>query len=116
MRVTRTNSGPDSKGVVRFGRWEIEGEAYLFVVLGAIGAVLVFALASSFSLFVRLIFALLPLVLSVVWVKSFVIGKAPHYLGDRFECLLVGPHFGLKPRNWTRLRPPREQLRPEDFP
>jgi len=112
MRSTRTNSGPDSKGVVRFGRWELEGEAYLFVVAGGILGVLAFAVASSLSLVCRIGLALAPLLLAILWVKTFILGKAPHHLGDRIERCFVGTGFNLDPKYWARLRPPREGRKP----
>ncbi len=107
MRITRTNSGADSKGVVRLGRWEIEGEAYLYVVVGGVLAVLVFAMAVSLPLLGRIALALVPVLLSVAWVKCFFVGRPPHYLGDFMERLVAGRHFNLRPQAWARLSPPR---------
>jgi len=49
MRETDTNSGADSKGVVRFGRWELEGEAYLYIVVGAVLTVLAFLMTMGWG-------------------------------------------------------------------
>jgi hypothetical protein len=108
MRLTRTNSGADSKGVVRFGRWEIEGEAYLYVVVGGVLAVLVFAMAASLPLLGRIAVASIPVMLSVAWVKCFFVGRPPHYLADFAEKLIAGRHFNLRPQSWSRLPPPRD--------
>lgn len=94
-RTTRTHSGPDSKGVVRFGRWELEGEAYLFVVAGAVIAILVFILAAALAFPTRVGVTALPLIVSTAWVKVFIVGRPPHYVGDFFEGLIVGRHFDL---------------------
>ena len=95
MRCTRTHSGPDSKGVVRFGRWELEGEAYLFIVGGATLAVLVFILAVALPFPARAAVTSLPLLAAAGWVKFFLVGRPPHFAGDFFEGLLVGRHFDL---------------------
>lgn len=107
MRVTLTNSGPDSKGVVRFGNWELEGEAYLFAVGGAVGTVFVFILSAAMSTFPRVLVSALPLGGAVGWIKFFLVGRPPHFTGDFFEGLLVGKHFRLKPMEWTKAVHPR---------
>lgn len=107
MRVTATNSGPDSKGVVRFGRWELEGEAYLFAVGGAIATLLVFMLAATLGWFARLLASALPLGVAVGWIRFFLVGRPPHFAGDFFEGMCVGKHFGMRPQEWTRSAHPR---------
>lgn len=107
MRLTPTNSGPDSKGIVRFGNWELEGEAYLYVVVGAIGTILVFILTATLGHAARAVVSLLPLVAAVGWVKFFLVGRPPHFTGDFFEGLLVGKHFGLRPQEWAKTAHPR---------
>lgn len=107
MRITSTNSGPDSRGVVRFGQWELEGEAYLYVVVGAIGTVLVFVLSARFSYPARFTGAALPLGAAVAWVRFFLAGRPPHFTGDFFEGLLVGKHFNLQPQEWSKTAHPR---------
>jgi hypothetical protein len=107
MRITRTNSGVDSKGVVRFGRWEIDGEAYLFVVAGAVGTVLCFLLGHALSFGLRCLFSSLPLLAAIAWIRFFVVGRPPHFLGDWIEGWLVGPDFNLRPQAWASRRHPR---------
>lgn len=107
MRVTPTNSGPDSKGVVRFGNWELEGEAYLFAVGGAIGTILVFILAAQLGWLSRVLVSLLPLGAAVGWIKFFLVGRPPHFTGDFIEGLWVGKHFNLKPQEWAKAAHPR---------
>jgi len=107
VRVTSTNSGPDSKGVVRFGNWELEGEAYLYVVVGAIGTIFVFILAASLGYVARILVSLLPLAGAVGWVKVFLVGRAPHFMGDFFEGLFVGKHFNMRPQEWAKTAHPR---------
>jgi hypothetical protein len=106
MRSTRTNSGVDSKGVVRFGRWELEGEAYLYVVVGALLAILTFVLAFRLPMGWRLVLASLPLLGAMGWVKFFLVNRPPHFLGDFLEGVLVGRHFNLSPQAWARQRHP----------
>lgn len=106
MRVTSTNSGPDSKGVVRFGNWELEGEAYLYVVAGAVATVLVFILSANLGMVARGAVALLPMSAAVGWVKFFLVGRPPHFMGDFFEGLFVGKHFGFRPQDWAKAAHP----------
>jgi hypothetical protein len=107
MRTTSTNSGPDSAGVVRFGRWELEGEAYLFVVAGAVGGILVFILTAAWSATARIAAAALPIGCALAWVKFFLVGRPPHFCGDYFEGLIVGKHFKLRPQEWAKAAHPR---------
>ena len=107
MRETDTNSGADSKGVVRIGRWELEGEAYLYIVVGAVLTVLVFLMTMAWCVMARLAVSVTPLLAAVGWVKFFLIGRPPHFCGDFFEGLLVGPNFNLRPQEWTRTAHPR---------
>lgn len=107
MRVTPTNSGPDSKGVVRFGKWELEGEAYLYVVVGAIATLLVFIVSAGLSPLPRTLASVVPLGSSAAWVKFFLMGRPPHFTGDYFEGLAVGRHFGLCPQEWSKTAHPR---------
>jgi hypothetical protein len=107
MRTTSTNSGPDSKGVVRFGNWELEGEAYLYVVVGAIGTLLVFILSSNLGFVARGSLSSLPLLAGIGWVKFFLVGRPPHFTGDFFEGLLMGKHFNLRPQEWAMAAHPR---------
>ncbi len=106
MRSTPTNSGPDSSGAVRFGRWEFEGNGYLFVVGGALLGVLTFILCPSAGYTPRLALASLPLAAALGWVKFFIVGRPPHFCGDFFEGLLVGSHFNLQPQAWTKVAHP----------
>jgi hypothetical protein len=107
MRITSTNSGPDSKGVVRFGNWELEGEAYAYVVSGAVASILVFILTANLGHLPRLIAALLPLTAAVAWVKFFLVGRPPHFAGDYFEGLIMGKHFNLRPQEWAKAAHPK---------
>lgn len=107
MRITPTNSGPDSKGVVRLGNWELEGEAYLYVVGGAIGTLLVFILSANLGWIERTIVSAIPLIAAVGWVKFFLVSRPPHFTGDFFEGLVVGRHFGMRPQEWSKTAHPR---------
>ena len=107
MRETDTNSGADSKGVVRFGRWELEGEAYLYIVVGAVLTVLAFLMTMGWGIPARLVVSVLPLLGAAGWVKFFLIGRPPHFCGDFFEGLVTGPNFNLRPQEWARIAHPR---------
>jgi hypothetical protein len=107
MRVTTTNSGADSKGIVRFGNWEFEGNGYLYALGGALGSLFVFILTASYGYCARLTFAALPLGAALGWIKFFLVGRAPHFMGDFFEGQLLGKHFELKPQEWTKAAHPR---------
>ncbi len=109
MRITSTNSGPDSKGAVRFGNWELEGEAYLYVVGGAIGSILIFILTPALGHLARGSVSLLPLAGAIGWVKFFLVGRPPHFTGDFFEGLLIGRHFRLQPQSWAGMPHPRQR-------
>ncbi len=101
MRTTRTNSGRDSKSVVRFGKWELEGETYLLVVGGAVCSVMFFLLCFSLALLPRICAASLPLVASLLWIRCFIAGRPPHYTGDFFAGLIAGKDFNLEPWTWA---------------
>jgi hypothetical protein len=107
MRETDTNSGADSKGVVRFGRWELEGEAYLYIVVGAVLTVLAFLVTMGWGFVARLAVSVLPLLGAAGWVKFFLVGRPPHFCGDFFEGLVVGSNFNLRPQEWARAAHPR---------
>lgn len=107
MRLTPTHSGPDSKGAVRFGRWELDGEAYMYVVAGAVGSLFAFILAAALPAVERTAVALVPLGAAVGWAKYFLIGRPPHFMGDRFEGWFVGKHFDLRPQEWAKAAHPR---------
>lgn len=96
MRKTTTNSGADSKGVVRFGRLELEGESYLIVVVAAVCSVAVFIAAYRLAFPLRACVALMPLAAGLLWIRYFVCGRPPHYLGDLLERLAVGPDFQVR--------------------
>lgn len=107
MRITSTNSGPDSRGVVRVGNWELEGDAYRYVLVGAVATLFVFLLTGTMGYVARTAVSALPLVAAAGWVKFFLVGRAPHFVGDFFEGLLVGKHFNLRPQDWTKAAHPR---------
>ena len=107
MRETDTNSGADSKGVVRLGRWELEGEAYLYIVIGAVLTVLAFLMTMGWAIPARLTVSVMPLLGAAGWVKFFLVGRPPHFCGDFFERLVVGPNLNLRPQEWARTPHPR---------
>lgn len=102
MRTTTTNSGADSKGVVRVGRWELEGESYLLLVIGAVCAVGVFIVCAGSNFWVRAGAALVPVLAAVFWIRIFVTGRPPHYVGDLLEGVLAGKNFGVRPGSLAR--------------
>ncbi len=106
-RVTPTNAGPDSKGIVSVLGWDLEGMIAFYLVGGALmGMALIFALTGR-PILTRVIAGIVPVVLSAVWVKLFVHGRPPSYQSDVFETWLRGRTFRLKPQAWTRKRHPR---------
>ncbi len=111
VRVTPTNAGPDSKGLVSILGWDLEGMVAFYIVGGGVvGMILVFALA-NFSIWTRFACGFLPVVLSALWVKTFIHGREPAYQQDVFERWIRGRHFRLAPQRWSRLRPPAQVLR-----
>lgn len=110
IRVTPTHSGPDSKGIVSVFGWDLEGMvAFYLVAGGAVGLLVVFSLASS-SIFVRLAAGLLPVAISVVWVRLFVHGRPPAYQSDVWERWFRGTTFRLSPFAWGARRHPQAIL------
>lgn len=107
MRVTFTNSGADSKGVFRLGNWEIEGEAYLYLVAGAIATLFAFILSAGFGVVARVCVSVVPLLGTTAWVKFFLVGRPPHFMGDWFEGLLCGKDFNLRPLDWAKTAHPQ---------
>lgn len=107
MRVTNTNSGPDSSGVVSVGSLSLPGQSYLFLVVGAVAALFVFILTYRANMLVRLLIAAIPLTISLAWVKYFLMGRPPHFQGDFFERMLAGKQFNLRPQDWAKAKQPR---------
>ena len=109
-RVTPTNAGPDSKGIVSVMGWDLEGMVAFYLVGGAlVGMILVFALTGR-SIFTRVVCGLVPVLVSAFWVKYFVHGRPPSYQSDVFEKWLRGAHFHLSPQRWIKQRHPRSQV------
>jgi len=107
MRTTSTNSGADAKGLVRFGKWEFEGEGYLVALGGALGSMFVFMLTASLGYLLRLPISALPLAAAMGWIKFFLVGRPPHFTGDFFEGLILGKHFKMRPQEWVKAAHPR---------
>lgn len=106
-RVTPTNAGPDSKGIVSVMGWDLEGMVAFYLVGGAlVGMFLIFALTGQ-SILTRIFSGIIPVLLSALWVKFFVHGRAPSFQSDVFERWLHGSNFRLRPQRWTRRRHPR---------
>jgi hypothetical protein len=55
----------------------------------------------------RLTASVMPLLAAAGWVKFFLVGRPPHFCGDFFEGLVVGPNFNLRPQEWARTAHPR---------
>lgn len=107
VRVTPTNAGPDSKGMVNMFGWELEGMVAFYVVAGGVvGLILVFALSGR-PLTTRAFVGMVPVAASIAWVKLFVHGKPPAYQGDRLEKWYRGPNFRLRPQKWSKQIHPR---------
>ena len=108
IRVTPTNAGPDSKGIVSVFGWDLEGLVAFYIVGGAlIGMLLVLALTGR-SIFTRLGVGLVPVVSSAIWIKFFIHAKPPSYQSDVFEKYIRGRNFGLRPQRWCRKSDPKK--------
>ncbi|HEY9154345.1 MAG TPA: hypothetical protein VIM69_04400 [Opitutaceae bacterium] len=106
-RVTPTNAGPDSKGIVSVFGWDLEGMVAFYLVGGAlVGMLLIFTLTGQ-PILTRIVSGVVPVIASALWVKFFVHGRPPSYQSDVFEKWLRGSGFGLRPQQWTRQRHPR---------
>ena len=106
-RVTPTNAGPDSKGIVSVLGWDLEGTVAFYLVGGAlVGMFLIFTLTGQ-SMLTRVIAGFCPVAASALWIKYFVHGRPPSYQSDVFEKWLRGSTFRLRPQQWTRQRHPR---------
>ena len=107
MRVTATNAGPDSKGIVSVFGWDLEGMVAFYLVGGALaGMFLIFALTGR-PLSTRIVAGLIPLIGSALWIKIFIHGRPPGYQGDVVERWLRGTTFRLRPQQWCRKHHPR---------
>lgn len=110
VRVTPTNAGPDSKGIVSVFGWDLEGMVAFYLVGGALVGMLVILATAGQSFIARIGFALIPFALSAVWVRIFVHGRPPSYQADVLEGWLRGPHFRLRPQTWCGRLHPRTAL------
>jgi hypothetical protein len=110
-RITPTNAGPDSKGMVSVFGWDLEGMVAFYLVGGALAGMLVVFILSSSALWTRLGCGLVPLLLSALWVKLFIHGRPPAYQADLWEARVRGPDFRLRPHAWCRKVHPRAWAR-----
>lgn len=110
MRVTATNAGPDSKGIVSVFGWDLEGMVAFYLVGGALaGMFLIFALTGR-PLFPRIAIGAVPVIGSAIWIKVFIHGRPPSYQTDVFERWLRGTTFCLSPQRWCRKQHPRHLI------
>jgi hypothetical protein len=111
LRVTPTNAGPDSKGIVSVFGWDLEGMVAFYLVAGALAGMLLVLCLRGSATATRVAAGAVPLLLSVAWVKFFVHGRPPSYQADVCERLIHGAAFRLRPQRWCRKSPPRDVLR-----
>lgn len=108
VRVTATNAGPDSKGIVSVFGWDLEGMVAFYLVGGALaGMFLIFALTGR-PLSTRVGAGLVPLLGSALWIKIFIHGRPPAYQSDVVERWVRGTSFRLLPQHWCRKQHPRQ--------
>jgi len=107
MRTTPTNTGGESKGIITVGSLHLEGDSYLYLVVGIVVSMLLFVACGSFGWFWRITLAAMPLGIALFWVKKFLTGRPPHYQADIFEGLVVGPDFDVDPTEWAKTPHPR---------
>ena len=107
LRITPTNAGPDSKGMVSVFGWDLEGMVAFYLVGGALAGMLVVFVLSASALWTRLGCGTVPLVVSALWVKLFIHGRPPAYQADLWESRLRGRDFRLRPQTWCKKIHPR---------
>jgi len=97
LRLTETNSADDSKGRT----WGLEGNLFWYMTGGSFISVLTLLLLFSVarvSFLASLLFAAIPLLLTLVYVYAFRQGKPSGYDIDCLDCWLNGSAFGSNPR------------------
>lgn len=109
-RVTPTNAGPDSKGIVSVFGWDLEGMVAFYLVGGALAGMLLVFVLNSQPIPMRVVSGVVPVIVSALWVKFFVHGRPPSYQSDVFEKWLRGSTFRLRPKQWIRQRHPRVMI------
>lgn len=107
MRVTPTNAGPDSKGIVSVFGWDLEGLVAFYLVGGGLAGMLLVLALTTQPMGTRIVCGLLPVIASAIWIKVFVHGRPPAYQRDVFERRLRGTTFRLRPQRWCRMTHPR---------
>ncbi len=104
LRFTETNSSDDSKGKT----WGLDGDLFWFIAGGAFAAVAILLVCFSalrMSFFLALSLAVVPLILSAIYVFVFRQGKPRGYDLDCLDYWLNGP--GFRP---VMQRPPEHPL------
>jgi hypothetical protein len=110
MRVTPTNAGPDSKGVVSVFGWELEGLTAFYLIGGALASFGLAFVLNRWPFGQRVVASLVPAGAAALWIKFFVHGRPPAYQRDVIERWIWGRTFRLRPRSWLRWRHPRKQV------
>lgn len=106
-RVTPTNAGPDSKGMMSVFGWELEGTTAFYLVAGAVGFMVLMFVLQGVPFVTRIGVALLPVIGTVAWVKFMVHGRPPGYQFDKIDGWIFGGDFCQRPQKWTKWRHPR---------
>ena len=90
-----TNAGKESKGLTSFLGVEIEGKWFMLpgsmIIVGIGMFILLFKTGAN--LFLASVFSGMPLVISLLYLLFFIIGKPPHYQADFIEHLIHGPKY-----------------------
>jgi hypothetical protein len=96
LRLTETNSADDSKGRT----WGLEGNLFWYLTGGTFISVLTLLLLFSVarvSFFASLLFAAIPLLVTLVYVYVFRHGKPSGYDVDCLDWWIKGSAFGPNP-------------------
>ena len=90
-----TNAGKESNGMTSFLGIEIEGKWFMLpgsMIIVGIG-VFILLFKTGANPFLAAVFAGMPLLISLLYLMFFIIGKPPHYQADFIEHIVHGPKF-----------------------
>jgi hypothetical protein len=93
LRLTETNSADDSKGRT----WGLEGNLFWYMTGGCFASVMTLLITFSVakvSFLGSLVFATIPLLLTLLYVYGFRHGKPPGYDTDCLDSWIKGSGFG----------------------
>ena len=90
-----TNAGKESSGMTSFLGVEIEGKWFMLpgsMIIVGIG-IFILLFKTGANLFLAAVFSGMPLILSLLYLTIFIIGRPPHYQADFIEHLIHGPKY-----------------------